>query len=156
PRLRALDAAHGGSLVAAQTAAVLAGVWPAALLRDVAAVTTADFALHPDGPDHPVDASLDLIATATARVNRPTHGVENADSPRRDVRLTPARRATHPGETCDSPRRDVRLTPARRATHPGETCASPRRDVRLTPARRATHPGETCDSPRRDVRLTPA
>ncbi|HEX3258836.1 MAG TPA: class I SAM-dependent methyltransferase [Pseudonocardia sp.] len=67
PRLRALDAAHGGSLVAAQTAATLAGVWPAALLRDVAAVTTADFALHPDGPDHPVDASLDLIATATAR-----------------------------------------------------------------------------------------
>ena len=67
PRLRALDAAHGGSLVAAQTTAVLAGVWPAALLRDVAAVTTADFALHPDGPDHPVDASLDLIATATVR-----------------------------------------------------------------------------------------
>jgi len=66
PRLRALDAAHGGSLVAAQTAAALAGVWPAALLRDVAAVTTADFALHPDGPDHPVDASLDLVATATA------------------------------------------------------------------------------------------
>ena len=66
PRLRALDAAHGGSLVAAQTAATLAGVWPAALLRDVGAVTTADFALHPDGPDHPVDASLDLVATATA------------------------------------------------------------------------------------------
>jgi len=66
PRLRALDAAHGGSLVAAQTAAALAEVWPAALLRDVAAVTTADFALHPDGPDHPVDASLDLVATATA------------------------------------------------------------------------------------------
>jgi SAM-dependent methyltransferase len=65
PRLRALDAAHGGSLVAAQTAAaVLTGVWPAALLRDVAAVTTADFALHPDGPDHPVDASLDLVAVA--------------------------------------------------------------------------------------------
>ena len=67
PRLRALDAAHGGSLVAAQTAAALAEVWPAALLRDVAAVTTADFALHPDGPDHPVDASLDLIVRATAR-----------------------------------------------------------------------------------------
>jgi SAM-dependent methyltransferase len=67
PRLRALDAAHGGSLVAAQTTAALAGVWPLALLRDVAAVTTADFALHSDGPEHPVDASLDLIATATAR-----------------------------------------------------------------------------------------
>ena len=61
------DAARGGSLVAAQTAAALAGVWPAALLRDVAAVTTADFALHPDGPNHPVDASLDLIAMATVR-----------------------------------------------------------------------------------------
>jgi len=67
PRLLALDAAHGGSLVTAQTTAALAGVWPLALLRDVAAVTTADFALHPDGPEHPVDASLDLIATATAR-----------------------------------------------------------------------------------------
>ena len=67
PRLRALDAEHGGSLVAAQTAAALSGTWPAALLRDVAAVTTADFALHPDGPDHPVDASLDLVATAAAR-----------------------------------------------------------------------------------------
>ena len=67
PRLRALDDAHGGSLVTAQTRAALAGVWPLALLRDVAAVTTADFALQPDGPEHPVDASLDLIATATAR-----------------------------------------------------------------------------------------
>ncbi len=67
PRLRALDAAHGGSLVDAQTVAALAGAWPAALLRDVAAVTTADFPLHPDGPDHPVDASLDLIVRATAR-----------------------------------------------------------------------------------------
>jgi SAM-dependent methyltransferase len=67
PRLRALDAAHGGSLVDAQTVAALAGAWPAALVRDVAAVTTADFVLHPDGPDHPVDASLDLIVRATAR-----------------------------------------------------------------------------------------
>ena len=61
PRLRALDARHGGSLVAAQTAVVLGdGVWPAALLRDVASVTTADFALGPDD----VDASLDLLVTA--------------------------------------------------------------------------------------------
>ena len=66
-RLRALDAAHGGSLVDAQTVAALAGAWPAALLRDVAVVATADFVLHPDGPDHPVDASLDLIVRATAR-----------------------------------------------------------------------------------------
>jgi SAM-dependent methyltransferase len=68
PRLCALDAAtHGGSLVAAQTAAALTGAWPAALLRDVASVTTADFTLRPDGPDHPVDASLDLVAVATVR-----------------------------------------------------------------------------------------
>ena len=32
PRLRALDAAHGGSLVDAQTVAALAGAWPAELL----------------------------------------------------------------------------------------------------------------------------
>ncbi len=61
PRLRALDARHGGSLVAAQTAVVLGdGVRPAALLRDGASVTTADFALGPDD----VDASLDLLVTA--------------------------------------------------------------------------------------------
>lgn len=61
PRLRALDARHGGSLVAAQTAVVLGdGVWPGALLRDVASVTTADFALRSDD----VDASLDLLVTA--------------------------------------------------------------------------------------------
>jgi SAM-dependent methyltransferase len=65
PRLRTLDAAHAGSLVAAQTEAALTGSWPAALLRDVASVTTADFALRPNGPDHPVDASLDLVATAS-------------------------------------------------------------------------------------------
>ncbi len=69
PRLRALDAAHGGSLVAAQTAAVLAGAWPEALLRDVAAVTTADFLLcpdrlRPDRRDLRLDASLDLVVTA--------------------------------------------------------------------------------------------
>jgi len=65
PRLCALDVAHGGSLVAAQTAAVLADAWPVALLRDVTGVTTADFILCPDAPSHPVDASLDLVATAT-------------------------------------------------------------------------------------------
>jgi SAM-dependent methyltransferase len=63
PRLRTLDAAHGGSLVQAQTAIVLTGAeWPPALLRDVASVTTADFTLQPDD----VDASLDLIAVAVA------------------------------------------------------------------------------------------
>lgn len=64
PRLRALDAAHGGSLVAAQTAAVLADTWSPALLHAVARVTTADFTVAPDTPAHPLDASLDLVATA--------------------------------------------------------------------------------------------
>jgi len=64
PRLRALDVAHGGSLVAAQTAAVLADAWSAALLADVACVTTADFTLGPDTAEHPLDDSLDLVATA--------------------------------------------------------------------------------------------
>jgi SAM-dependent methyltransferase len=61
PRLRALDARHGGSLVDAQTAVVLGdGAWPEELLRDVVSVTAADFALSPDD----VDASLDLLVTA--------------------------------------------------------------------------------------------
>jgi SAM-dependent methyltransferase len=64
PRLLALDAAYGGSLVAAQTAAVLAEAWPAELLRDVAAVTTSDFMIAPDSAAAPSDASLDLVATA--------------------------------------------------------------------------------------------
>ncbi len=62
-RLRALDAAHGGSIVAAQTAVALGdGGWPKPLLADVASVTTADFALRADD----VDASLDLLVTAVA------------------------------------------------------------------------------------------
>ena len=64
PRLRALDTAHGGSLVAAQTAAVLADAWSAALSADVAAVTTADFALSPDTAELALDDSLDLVAIA--------------------------------------------------------------------------------------------
>jgi SAM-dependent methyltransferase len=61
PRLRALEAAHGGSLVAAQTEVALTGAeWPVDLLRDVASVTTADFTLHADD----VDTSLDLVAIA--------------------------------------------------------------------------------------------
>ena len=63
PRLRALDAAHAGSIVAAQTAVVLGdGIWPPRLLADVASVSTADFALSADD----VDASLDLLVTAAA------------------------------------------------------------------------------------------
>jgi SAM-dependent methyltransferase len=59
PRLRALDAAHGGSIVDAQTAVVLGdGSWPAALRADVAAVRCSDFALGA------VEGSLDLVAQA--------------------------------------------------------------------------------------------
>lgn len=61
PRLRELDGAHGGSLVDAQvTVALGGGEWPAALLRDVASVTCADFELRAAD----VDASLDLVALA--------------------------------------------------------------------------------------------
>ncbi|MDI3314217.1 MAG: class I SAM-dependent methyltransferase [Mycobacterium sp.] len=66
PRLREMDARHGGSIVDAQIARALAGApWPAQLLADVAAVTTADFdvvaATDPsDGPD--LNTSLDLLA----------------------------------------------------------------------------------------------
>ena len=57
PRLRALDAAHGGSIVDAQTAVVLGdGRWPAALRADVAGVSCADFAWAD------ADGSLDLVA----------------------------------------------------------------------------------------------
>ncbi len=61
PRLRALDARHGGSVVEAQIrVAVAGGEWPATLLTDVAAVSAEDFELHA----RDVDASLDLVALA--------------------------------------------------------------------------------------------
>jgi SAM-dependent methyltransferase len=65
PRLRELDAAHGGSLIDAQVDVVLGHLpgeasWPDGLLADVAAVRSADFDIH----DHDVDASLDLVAVA--------------------------------------------------------------------------------------------
>ncbi|MEU7818590.1 methyltransferase domain-containing protein [Pseudonocardia sp. NPDC049154] len=62
PRLRELDARHGGSLVDAQVAvAVAGGTWPADLLADVGSVTVDDFLLTPDD----LDASLDLLVTAS-------------------------------------------------------------------------------------------
>lgn len=67
PRLRAMDARHGGSLIDAQITRALADApWPAALLADVAAVTSADFDLVPAGErDRPdIDDSLDLVAIA--------------------------------------------------------------------------------------------
>jgi SAM-dependent methyltransferase len=64
PRLRELDARHGGSLVEAQLAAVTAaeagGDWPPGLLADVAAVSTSDFVVR----DGDLDESLDLLAVA--------------------------------------------------------------------------------------------
>ena len=63
PRLRALDAAHGGSLIDAQVAVAAAGgAWPSRLHGDVASVTTADFELRDDDPA----AGLDLLAVATS------------------------------------------------------------------------------------------
>jgi SAM-dependent methyltransferase len=59
PRLSAMDARHGGSLVAAQIAAP-PGSWPARLHADVAAVAAADFELS----EVDIDASLDLVAEA--------------------------------------------------------------------------------------------
>jgi SAM-dependent methyltransferase len=62
PRLRELDARHGGSIVDAQMAVALAGGdWPATLRRDVESVAVTDFVLRADD----VDASLDLLALAT-------------------------------------------------------------------------------------------
>lgn len=57
-----LDAKWDGSIIDAQITRALAGEpWPASLAADVAAVSTADFAIRPGD----VDASLDLLALAT-------------------------------------------------------------------------------------------
>ncbi len=64
PALRALDAAHGGSVIDAQVALAVAGrAWPADLRRDIAGVRAGDFEIHGDR----VDESLDLIAVADRR-----------------------------------------------------------------------------------------
>jgi SAM-dependent methyltransferase len=72
PRLREMDARHGGSIIEAQIArAVTDAPWPPELAADVAAVTTDDFDIIDAGnagshykgaPD--IDDSLDLIAIA--------------------------------------------------------------------------------------------
>lgn len=65
PRLREMDARHGGSIIDAQIERALVDApWPAELVADVAAVTTADFDMvtHDDG--HDIQDSLDLIAIA--------------------------------------------------------------------------------------------
>lgn len=61
PRLRELDAKHGGSFIDAQIDRALAGEpWPQDLVADVEAITVDDFALV----EADIDASLDLVALA--------------------------------------------------------------------------------------------
>ncbi|GAY12336.1 class I SAM-dependent methyltransferase [Pseudonocardia sp. N23] len=61
PRLRGLDAAHGGSLVDAQVRAAVAGTpMSPALAADVASVTVEDFVLGPGD----LDGCLDIVALA--------------------------------------------------------------------------------------------
>ncbi|OSC39179.1 class I SAM-dependent methyltransferase [Mycobacterium decipiens] len=64
PRLRDMDARHGGSIIDAQIARAVADApWPPELAADVAAVTTADFdIIERDGRD--IADSLDLVAIA--------------------------------------------------------------------------------------------
>jgi SAM-dependent methyltransferase len=67
PRLAEMDARHGGSIIDAQIARAVADApWPAKLLADVAAVTTADFDVIEAGTDQArhIDDSLDLVAIA--------------------------------------------------------------------------------------------
>ncbi|KAA8964820.1 class I SAM-dependent methyltransferase [Mycobacterium sp.] len=66
-RLQEMDARHGGSIVDAQVARAVADApWPAELLADVTAVTTADFDLV-DADARDINASLDLVAIAWRR-----------------------------------------------------------------------------------------
>jgi hypothetical protein len=61
PALRALDAAHGGSIIDAQVSVAVSGeTWPERLSADVASVSAHDFDIHPER----IDDSLDLIAIA--------------------------------------------------------------------------------------------
>jgi SAM-dependent methyltransferase len=78
PRLREMDARHGGSIINAQIARAVADApWPPQLLADVAAVTAGDFdiveAADPQDKDRSsrssrnipdINASLDLVAIA--------------------------------------------------------------------------------------------
>ena len=67
PRLVAMDARHGGSIIDAQIARALADApWPEALLADVASVGCADFEIVEDSA-RDIDDSLDLLAIAVRR-----------------------------------------------------------------------------------------
>jgi SAM-dependent methyltransferase len=62
PRLRELDAEHGGSFIDAQIERALAGEpWPQKLVDDVASISVDDFVIVADD----IDASLDLVAIAS-------------------------------------------------------------------------------------------
>jgi SAM-dependent methyltransferase len=64
PALRAMDAAHGGSIIDTQVAVAVSGEpWPERLRTDVASVSADDFDIHPER----IDDSLDLIAIARLR-----------------------------------------------------------------------------------------
>jgi hypothetical protein len=64
PRLREMDARHGGSIIDAQIRRSMAdAAWPPDLAADVAAVTAEDFDLVASG-DRDIDDSLDLVAIA--------------------------------------------------------------------------------------------
>ncbi|MFT3715750.1 MAG: class I SAM-dependent methyltransferase [Gordonia sp. (in: high G+C Gram-positive bacteria)] len=74
PRLAALDAKWGGSLIDAQIQRALAGEeWPTELVDDVAGITAADFEII-DARDRDIDESLDLLALATCRPEGPSTG----------------------------------------------------------------------------------
>jgi SAM-dependent methyltransferase len=69
PRLREMDARHGGSIIDAQIVRAVADApWPPELAADVAAVSSDDFDMVGDGLDasdgRDIDDSLDLIAIA--------------------------------------------------------------------------------------------
>jgi SAM-dependent methyltransferase len=63
PRIAALDAEFGGSLIDAQVQVAVSGdPWPPSLLAAVTSITTADFVLE----ESEVDSSLDLVGVAVA------------------------------------------------------------------------------------------
>lgn len=71
PRLREMDARHGGSIIDAQIARAVADApWPPELAADIASVTTGDFDMVEAGvgagTGRHIDDSLDLIAIAVA------------------------------------------------------------------------------------------
>jgi SAM-dependent methyltransferase len=70
PRLREMDARHGGSIIDAQIERAVADApWSPQLAADVAAVTADDFDLVESGAgagDRDIDDSLDLVAIAVA------------------------------------------------------------------------------------------